>query len=92
MENVFIVFVCFFFALLAFTIVKERAYQRKRKKVEPGARFNYMWSGDAAPITWVTVVEVDYYRFIVYYRVDGNEEIFEMHIRTFVKKYVPWRD
>lgn len=78
-----------FFALVAFIVIKESIYVKKRKKIVAGARFNNKWKSDAAPIEWVTVVECDYPHFIVYYRVDGEEDVREMEIREFVKTYVP---
>lgn len=76
-----------FFGFIAYIVIKESIYVKKRKKIVTGARFNNKWQQD--PIKWVTVVECDYQHFCVYYRVDGEEAIREMEIREFVKVYVP---
>lgn len=85
----FIIWMVVFFATILYIVIKERIYVKKRKKIVKGARFNNKWTGDAAPIEWVTVVECDYPHFCVYYRVDGEEDVKEMEIRKFVKTYVP---
>lgn len=89
MENVFMVWIWAFFGFIAYIVIKESIYVKKRKKIVAGARFNNKWKSEAAPIEWVTVVECDYQHFIVYYRVDGEEAVREMEIREFVKVYVP---
>lgn len=89
MDNMFIIWMVVFFATILYIVIKERIYVKKRKKIVKGARFNNKWTGDAAPIEWVTVVECDYPHFCVYYRVDGEEDVKEMEIRKFVKTYVP---
>lgn len=89
MENVFMVWLWAFLGFIAYIVIKESIYVKKRKKIVAGARFNNKWTGDAVPIEWVTIVECDYQHFCVYYRVDGEEDVREMEIREFVKTYVP---
>ena len=89
MNNIFIIWMVVFFATILYIVIKESIYVKKRKKIVTGARFNNKWTGDAAPIEWITVVECDYQHFCVYYRVDGEEDVREMEIREFVKTYVP---
>lgn len=89
MENLFMIWLWAFFAYVVYLVISESIYQHKKKKVVKGARFNNKWKSEAAPIEWVTVVDVDHYTFTVYYKIDGEECEHEMNIRTFVKKYVP---
>lgn len=89
MSNIFIIFMGVFFSLIGFTVIKESIYQKKKKKVVIGARFNNKWKSEAAPIEWVTVTNINEYAMCVFYRIDGEEEIKDMFIRDFVKIYVP---
>ena len=74
-----------FCGALVFTIVEERKYKQKRKRVVVGATFGY-YNGN----NWiqVEVIEDRYLTFTVRYRIVGEEVIREMHIRDFVKVYV----
>lgn len=89
MENVFMVLVWTFFGLIAFIVIRESLYQRRKRKVVPGARFNNKLKGDAAPLEWVTVTSAQILHFTVWYRIDGELEERCMDIRDFVRIYVP---
>lgn len=88
-DNIFIVGMLVFFATILYVVIKERIYQRKRKKVVAGAKFNNKDEMSTGESHWVEVVEQDYYHFLVMYRIVGEEMVCVMDIREFVKRYVP---
>lgn len=84
-----IIIILIFIFLLLYTVIHEFFYVKKRKKIIPGAKFNNKDARSFNEIYWVEVIENDYLHFNVKYKIVGEEEIKDMFIRDFVKKYVP---